>query len=58
MTIQYDDLLEAEREGHMSGCMAVAQAIRDLEKQGYATIGEALEAAARLAEEAAAKLPH
>ncbi|NDI02534.1 MAG: hypothetical protein EBY57_12235 [Actinobacteria bacterium] len=48
--ISYIDLVEAEREGQMAVCVKVAESIRALQTEGFTSIHEALEAAARIVE--------
>jgi hypothetical protein len=48
--ISYIDLVEAEREGQMAVCVKVAERIRALQTEGFTSIHEALEAAARIVE--------
>ena len=50
MDISYIDLVEAEREGQMAVCVKVAESIRALQTEGFTSIHEALEAAARIVE--------
>ena len=50
MNISYMDLVEAEREGQMAVCVKVAESIRALQTEGFPSIHEALEAAARIVE--------
>ena len=50
MDISYIDLVEAEREGQMAVCAKVAESIRALQTEGFTSIHEALEAAARIVE--------
>ena len=50
MDISYTDLVEAEREGLMAVCVKVAESIRALQTEGFSSVQEALEAAARIVE--------
>ena len=50
MDISCIDLVEAEREGQMAVCAKVAESIRALQTEGFTSIHEALEAAARIVE--------
>jgi len=46
--ISYIDLVEAEREGQMATCVKVAESVRALQSEGFSSVHEALEAAARI----------
>jgi len=48
MDISYTDLVEAEREGQMAICVKVAESVRALQSEGFSSVHEALEAAARI----------
>ena len=50
MNISYIDLVEAEREGQMAVCVKVAERIRALQTEGFSSVHQALEAAARIVE--------
>ena len=45
MNISYMDLVEAEREGQMTVCVKVAEAIRSLKSKNFSSIQQALDAA-------------
>ena len=50
MDISYTDLVEAEREGQMAVCEKVAESVRALQSEGFSSVHEAQEAAARIVE--------